>query len=72
MKVWMAFFGQGTPYLYFHEEVEELLIFLNDRGGLLSEEVRVLLYCSITKSFYLPVPLVLSLSPPPNLCLMWQ
>lgn len=39
MKVWMAFFGQGTPYHHFHEEVDELLVFLNDRGNLLSEEV---------------------------------
>jgi myotubularin-related protein 9 len=39
MKIWTAFFGQGTPYLFFHEEVDELLIFLNDRGGLLAAEV---------------------------------
>jgi len=39
IQIWFAFFGKGTPYLDFHEEVGELMVFLKDRQNMLGEEV---------------------------------
>ena len=35
----MALYGAGTPYLAFHEEVHELLMFLKDKHDTAMEEI---------------------------------
>lgn len=37
--VWMKLFGQSSSYLHFHDEVDELLVFLKDKHDMMAEEV---------------------------------
>jgi hypothetical protein len=39
IRVWLALYGAGTPYLAFHEEVHELLMFLKDKHDTAMEEI---------------------------------
>eukprot|EP00038_Savillea_parva_P008318 m.176171 g.176171 ORF g.176171 m.176171 type:complete len:554 (+) comp14120_c0_seq1:37-1698(+) len=39
IQVWLALYGAGTPYLQFHDEVHELLMFLKDKHDTEKEEI---------------------------------
>jgi myotubularin-related protein 9 len=41
IQVWLALYGAGTPYLEFHDEVHELLMFLKDKHDTAKEEIEL-------------------------------
>eukprot|EP00036_Acanthoecidae_sp_10tr_P012027 CAMPEP_0182918304 /NCGR_PEP_ID=MMETSP0105_2-20130417/2009_1 /TAXON_ID=81532 ORGANISM="Acanthoeca-like sp., Strain 10tr" /NCGR_SAMPLE_ID=MMETSP0105_2 /ASSEMBLY_ACC=CAM_ASM_000205 /LENGTH=508 /DNA_ID=CAMNT_0025055375 /DNA_START=113 /DNA_END=1639 /DNA_ORIENTATION=+ len=41
IQAWLALYGAGTPYLDFHDEVHELLMFLKDKRDTAKEEIEL-------------------------------